>query len=198
MFCPKCGRKYIKNECFCLGSDKLSKQSVLFLYALVIMIPSTIMIINAMRVGLLNIDYIVLGHLALGLLLIILLALDLLFKKPFLALFFGCHQHTHKSFKIGKKYIVLCSRCTGIFIGVFISLFVAFYFQSWFLMLLGLPLIVDGALQKFTDYQSNNYKRVVSGLLFGFLLSYLFSLYNYIVIYAANWFLNSINIQLLN
>ena len=36
------------------------------------------------------------------------------------------------------------------------------------IVILVLPLILDGGIQMFTSYESNNFKRFVTGLLFGY------------------------------
>lgn len=40
-----------------------------------------------------------------------------------------------------------------------------------------LPLIVDGTVQMFTKYESNNFRRVVTGFLFGYGLFMLFAVF---------------------
>lgn len=45
---------------------------------------------------------------------------------PFLKMSYGriCHQHLDKSFFVNRSYFLVCSRCTGIYIGSFIGLLI--------------------------------------------------------------------------
>lgn len=80
-----------------------------------------------------------------------------------------CHQMPERSFFIKGYQFPLCARCTGIAIG-HITAYIMMPFRSYryniaFCMV---PLILDGTLQYFTPYQSNNVKRLISGILYGF------------------------------
>ena len=89
-----------------------------------------------------------------------------------------CHQMPSRSFSIGSYQFPLCARCTGIMVGRGISLllFPVFYFALDIpllpalivLPLLLVPLAVDGMIQKFTSYESTNFRRMVTGILWGF------------------------------
>lgn len=81
----------------------------------------------------------------------------------------GCHQREDRSFYIGKYQCPLCARCTGI---VSATIFVYFNFKrirvpKYVDLLLVLPLIIDGTVQYFTKYESNNIRRVITGFLAG-------------------------------
>jgi len=52
---------------------------------------------------------------------------------------------------------------------------------------MGIPLVIDGILQKYKNISSNNVRRIISGLLFSFTLVYLFALYNALVVQVAKW-----------
>ena len=54
--------------------------------------------------------------------------------------------------------------------GMIISAFSCFFFRIpllWAIFIM-IPMIVDGLVQMFTDYESNNRRRFVTGFLFGF------------------------------
>lgn len=89
-----------------------------------------------------------------------------------------CHQMPSRSFFIGSYQFPLCARCTGIMAGRVIALllFPVFLFAVDIpllpalivLPILLVPLAVDGMVQKFTSYTSTNFRRVVTGILWGF------------------------------
>jgi uncharacterized membrane protein len=104
-----------------------------------------------------------------------------------------CHQLAERSFFINGRPMPLCSRCTGIAIGCLAGqlsyyLLKDFYFNTIYaeynvlpaivIILLGmLPLVIDGSLQVFTDYKSNNPLRLGTGILFGISLTFLFDIW---------------------
>ena len=99
----------------------------------------------------------------------------------FFARYWGCHQLPHRSFFIMGYQFPLCARCTGIFGGIIIaSIHVCSnkshidYYSFPCMIILLLPLIVDGSVQLATKYESNNTKRVMTGLLFGFCITIIF------------------------
>ena len=70
----------------------------------------------------------------------------------------------------------LCARCTGELIGIIIA---AFTYAAWtppiaVLVMIMLPLIIDGSVQLKTSYESNNIRRLWTGILFGYALCTLF------------------------
>ena len=81
----------------------------------------------------------------------------------------GCHQIKERSFFYKQFQFPLCARCTGVFIGEFLIAPLIFFFVgfSWLTAFLFLPLVVDGGIQYFTSYNSNNLKRLVSGIMAG-------------------------------
>ena len=81
----------------------------------------------------------------------------------------GCHQMPERSFFIGDYQFPLCARCTGIVIGHVSAIIAAFFCQVPIKTIFGiLPLAIDGTVQKFTNYESNNRRRLVTGFLYGF------------------------------
>lgn len=85
--------------------------------------------------------------------------------------YWGCHQMAERSFFIKGYQLPVCSRCTGIITGesaFIISALFSLKFNKLLYILLMIPLIIDGTLQFFTKYVSNNVKRFFSGIFFGF------------------------------
>ena len=81
----------------------------------------------------------------------------------------GCHQMPERSFFIGDYQFPLCARCTGIMAGHLLGIITAFFCKVPIKAAFGmLPLAIDGTVQKFTDYESNNRRRLVTGILYGF------------------------------
>ena len=81
----------------------------------------------------------------------------------------GCHQMPNRSFFIKGYQVPICARCTGIALGHLIALIVMpFHTFSFKIAVLILPLAVDGTVQYFTNYESNNLKRIITGFLYGF------------------------------
>ena len=83
---------------------------------------------------------------------------------------FGCHQRADRSFTIGHYQFPVCARCTGILISTIFTYI--FYFKRrvkiakciWMMI----PLAFDGTLQYLEIYESNNRRRFVTGLFWGF------------------------------
>ena len=82
----------------------------------------------------------------------------------------GCHQKPERSFFYHRFQLPFCSRCLGIIIGellvgpFLLLLNVNLRFYS---LLLFIPLLIDGSLQYYTRYESNNNRRLVTGILAG-------------------------------
>ena len=80
-----------------------------------------------------------------------------------------CHAKEERCFKIKNFTLPICSRCLGIYFGV-ISGIILYEFgikiPIMFVILLIIPLIVDGFTQLFIQRFSNNPLRFITGLLF--------------------------------
>ena len=81
----------------------------------------------------------------------------------------SCHQLPERSFFIKGYQFPLCARCSGIAIGHICAFLIAPFRDFKFIIgILMIPLIADGLLQYLTSYESNNKKRLISGILYGF------------------------------
>jgi uncharacterized membrane protein len=64
----------------------------------------------------------------------------------------------------------MCARCTGIHLGYFsfpLLIFGVFGLSFWWTIAFIIPTYLDGFIQAFTNYKSNNFKRFTTGLLAG-------------------------------
>ena len=97
-----------------------------------------------------------------------------IFWMEFCGKYARCHQMPERSFFLGSYQFPLCARCTGIMLGRILAVllfpFVLLPLRTALLVLpiLMLPLPIDGITQRFTKYESNNLKRVITGILWGF------------------------------
>lgn len=98
------------------------------------------------------------------------------FIYKWLPIVFGCHCKSTRSFHFKNKKFPICARCTGELLGILLSCFIFnFYNPSIiFNIFIMLPMLIDGFLQLKTKYESNNIKRLITGLLFGYGLCNLF------------------------
>lgn len=84
--------------------------------------------------------------------------------------FVSCHKMPERSFFYKGKQFPFCSRCTGIYIGYLtfplFSLGII-YLNIWWTILLILPSTIDGLLQAYTKWESNNILRVIVGTIKG-------------------------------
>ena len=93
----------------------------------------------------------------------------------------GCHQKPERSFFFKGYQFPVCARCTGVILGEIVSIFCLFLFKIdwWILLLLLVPMAIDWGLQFFNILKSDNIRRVITGILGGFSLTYL---YYYLII----------------
>lgn len=86
----------------------------------------------------------------------------------------GCHQKSCRSFYYKDYQFPLCARCTGIVIGEFIiaPIVLLMGFQSMLLnIILFSMMALDGLLQYYHILESNNIRRLITGLGAGFALT---------------------------
>ena len=97
--------------------------------------------------------------------------------SKFLGLAFMCHQRADRSFFIKGKQFPLCARCTGMLIGYIAGITIAVItkceYRMYFLLFLT-PMIVDGGIQHFFGIDSNNIRRLITGVLSGIGIVYIF------------------------
>ncbi len=89
----------------------------------------------------------------------------------------GCHQLAERSFFYKKKYqFPVCARCTGVIIGQTIAIICLFIFKLewWINLLFLLPMGIDWGLQFLKILKSTNIRRLITGLLGGFGLTYIY------------------------
>lgn len=88
----------------------------------------------------------------------------------------GCHRKKERSFHYKGEQFPVCARCTGELIGIVFALISCFFFRPSVLIsvLLMIPMIIDGFVQMFTSYESNNRRRFITGFLFGYGLCMVF------------------------
>lgn len=89
---------------------------------------------------------------------------------------FGCHCLDSRSFYYKGTKFPICARCSGELVGIIFASFSFFMFNITTLqsIILLFPMIIDGFFQMFTKYRSNNFKRFITGFLFGYGLTCLF------------------------
>lgn len=89
---------------------------------------------------------------------------------------FGCHCIDSRSFHIRGKRLPLCARCTGELLGIVLGLVLFPFFPPSVPLSLALmlPMVLDGGIQLLTPYESGNFRRVITGALFGYALASLF------------------------
>ncbi|MCF7923757.1 MAG: DUF2085 domain-containing protein [Candidatus Izimaplasma sp.] len=166
---------------------KRSGKDIIFLYLIILIIPVFAMVllpfVNDIISQLLSIYF------ALVFILTFLTILSWMLKKQYLSIFFGCHQKKERSFVCSLKYLGVCSRCTGIYIGIFFSSILIILDSPWYIyLLIGIPLIIDGLAQHLNFYKSNNYIRITTGILFGPTLVFLFYLFHFSLYHIAYYF----------
>ena len=167
MYCPSCGRNNETENC--IHSSSFNQLEQLFLLVLVVALPTALYgIYFNILFDYELINYLEVGSISISITLVLLLGAYYIFDKPYLAIFFGCHQRVRRSIKIRKKPFILCARCTGIMVSMFLTYFISlFTFNYFWLLLFSIPMIIDGVVQKRTSYESNNIKRFITGFLAG-------------------------------
>ena len=89
----------------------------------------------------------------------------------------GCHQRPERSFFYKGYQFPVCARCTGVIVGELVALiFLGFGIRLPILIsaLFVVPLAIDGGLQYIKVLYSTNLRRVITGLIAGFGLTYVY------------------------
>lgn len=106
----------------------------------------------------------------------------------FLRILCGCHAMPERSFHFHGKPFPICARCTGELIGILVGIPIVCMFgipQFGIVILMMLPLIIDGMLQRLTSYESRNIRRLITGIMFGIALIFAFLYFHQFCIYIA-------------
>ena len=115
-----------------------------------------------------NLNFIRIVSITYSLIIVVIILLQMILKKEYLALIFGCHQKHERSLNIIYKFLGICSRCFGILIGIFLMSILSNLKINLNLFLLGIiPILIDGLVQKFLNISSTNFRRILTGILFG-------------------------------
>lgn len=83
----------------------------------------------------------------------------------------GCHQLSERSFFCKGFQFPLCARCTGIVIGeILLAPLSLLFFETpyWVSIIFISIMAIDGGLQYFNILQSNNIRRLITGILAGY------------------------------
>lgn len=110
----------------------------------------------------------------------------------FLRIFFGCHARPDRSFYFRGRQFPICARCTGELVGMLMGIPIAICFgcpDFWVACVLTIPLVVDGFTQRLTAYESNNMRRLWTGILFGIALIFMFIYFHRTCVHIAAWIL---------
>lgn len=93
-----------------------------------------------------------------------------------LPIIFGCHCRPDRSIFFHGKKFPICARCTGELIGIVVGavIFPFVKLTVFQYVILLLPLIIDGFAQLLLPYTSTNFRRCLTGVLFGYALISLF------------------------
>lgn len=85
-----------------------------------------------------------------------------------------CHRRPERSFECGEHQSIMCVRCSSVYVGFLVTMIFmlayGFYFaeiNTLFSLALALPLAVDVFTQNTGKRESNNYLRIVTGVLLG-------------------------------
>ncbi len=103
-----------------------------------------------------------------------------------------CHCKPHRTIIIRDRFMPVCARCSGINFGILLTPIV-FYFISipmYVFPIFIVPIVVDGYTQKHTNYVSTNFRRVVTGIFFGFLFSLVYGLILHYISFGARYIID--------
>lgn len=87
-----------------------------------------------------------------------------------------CNLTVEHGICIKNFYLPLCARCTGVLAGCIVTIFIFLFIvrkRKYRLclhiisFLLAVPCLLDGLLQYVWNIESNNYRRILTGLLLG-------------------------------
>ena len=103
----------------------------------------------------------------------------------------GCHQIPKRSFFFKGYQFPVCARCTGVILGEFISIILLLCsIRIHFIVscILLIPMGIDWGLQFLKILESDNIRRLITGMLGGFALTYI---YYYLIMSIIKIFYNA-------
>lgn len=82
----------------------------------------------------------------------------------------GCHQRKDRSFCFRGVQFPVCARCTGAFVGYLVGALWYLFdsFPIWLSLIFCLVLFVDWLMQHLCVLESDNIRRLITGILCGF------------------------------
>ena len=85
---------------------------------------------------------------------------------------FGCHCRADRSFFWHGRQFPICARCTGELVGMVLAVVSLWFYVPplWLTLVIMVPMVADGFIQLKTQYESNNVRRFLTGLPFGYSL----------------------------
>lgn len=100
---------------------------------------------------------------------------NLSYLYPYLTVLYShvCHQQPEKILSINGQSLLVCSRCSGIYLGSFISTIILFFLPSLqikkikFLIFAVIPMLIDVILYSIGVYSYSKEVALFSGILFG-------------------------------
>lgn len=114
----------------------------------------------------------------------------------FLKILFMCHSKPERSFYFKGKKFPICARCTGILLGWIVGIIYCLLLEvpkEYITILILFPLIVDGTMQSLRKKESNNIKRIITGILFGMGTIFIFVYFHRTMVKLALIFLEKCN-----
>lgn len=94
-----------------------------------------------------------------------------------------CHQSKAASFYINDNYLLVCARCSGIYLGAFLVLIPISFKKSFFklsikpLIVFSIPMILDALAVRLGIYTYSKFNAFITGVLFGsIIIIYIFEL----------------------
>lgn len=106
----------------------------------------------------------------------------------FLRIMFGCHARADRSFFFRGRQFPICARCTGELVGMIAGIPIAVVLgvpQFWYVVLLMIPMLLDGFIQLLTSYESRNIRRLWTGILFGIAFIFFLICFHRTCVYIA-------------
>lgn len=174
-----------------INTKKLSKLEVIILMFSISLLPIFFVARSFYKTNSIkDSNFIKITSLVIGIIFLIISILQLIFKRPYLRTVFTCHARLDRSIKCTHSSLGICSRCLGIFIGIILMIPITqISFNYHYLLILGIFLIIDGVLQLKTNYESNNLKRIMTGIMFGPTFVILLSYYFLVITLLSNFIL---------